>query len=86
MNASWVRRMRCIPGALLLSAVVGLLTYGMTQNQIESRERELKVLAMKACIDLGPPGEETDPVAMQAQLDLCTFGHSLLIKENQDGR
>lgn len=66
---------RCTIGALMMSAVVGGLAYGSAQTHYENKERELRELAMNACIKLGPPSEQSNTEALQVQLDLCDFAH-----------
>lgn len=65
---------RCFIGALGLSAVVGGITLGIAQNHYEAKEQKLREIAFNACLDLGPPSDQREPKALEAQLQLCNYG------------
>lgn len=68
--------MRCWIGGLIMSAVVGGITYAAAQNRTDDDLMAARDLAREACSVIGPPDtrQVEDLPLLDTQLKLCKFG------------
>lgn len=67
----------------MMSAVAAGLAYGVAENKDTAERARFEELAMRACLDLGPPKQVQsieDIRAAHTLLDLCNFAHGALVE------
>lgn len=66
--------MKCAIASLIMSAVVGLLTYEGSRVSFENQRDEVQSFAADACLVAGPPSRNREnPDLVERHLRVCNY-------------